>query len=309
MTDLLSWLTDHPTALFVTIATLGLVVGSFLNVVILRLPRMLEARWRADCEAFLNAEAGSRGPAEDGPLATRPGNEAAAAPLTLSAPGSHCPQCGHPIRPWHNIPVLGWLLLRGRCADCGSRISVRYPVIELLAAAIAVATTARIGTGIFLPGALLLSWALLALSVIDIDHQLLPDDITLPLLWLGLAWHLGFETLPIADAVLGAIAGYGILWLVYHGFRLVTGKEGMGYGDFKLLAALGAWLGWQSLPMIILLSSLVGAIAGVSLMVLLGRGRDVPIPFGPYLAAAGWLYLLFGDALVDGYLSFSGFGA
>jgi len=304
---LVSWLSGHPTALLVFMAGLGLIVGSFLNVVILRLPRMLEARWRADCEAFLTEEE----------LPTPVTGEKAAAearqttpdrPLTLSYPGSHCPGCGHAIRPWHNIPVLGWLLLRGRCADCAAAISVRYPIVELLGAATALATTAMVGVNLLLPGALLLSWALLALSVIDIDHQLLPDDITLPLLWLGLAWHLLFRTLPLEDAVLGAIAGYGILWLVYHAFRIVTGKEGMGYGDFKLLAALGAWLGWQSLPVIILLSSLVGAVVGLSLMAILRRGRDVPIPFGPYLAAAGWLYLLFGDTLVDAYLGFSGLG-
>lgn len=270
---------------------LGLVVGSFLNVVIYRLPLMMQAQWRRDCSELLEHEP-SRPPPR----------------LNLATPNSHCPHCQAPVRPWHNIPVLSYLALGGKCASCGARISPRYPVIELLTGLLTLWLGLHYGASPQLLGAILFSWALLTLSVIDIDTQLLPDDITLPLLWLGLLFNLGGHFVPLADAVLGAAAGYLILWAVYWLFKLVTGKEGMGYGDFKLLAALGAWLGWQSLPMIILLSSLVGAVVGIALMAIKRRGREIPIPFGPYLALAGWLSLIWGEQLLNAWLGVTGAG-
>ena len=269
---------------------LGLVVGSFFNVVIYRLPLMMEARWRRDCCELLELP-----PEKEAPR------------LTLATPNSHCPGCGEAIKPWHNIPVLSYLLLRGKCAACGTGISLRYPAIELATGLLTLALAYHFAWSPALLGAILFTWSLLVLTMIDIDHKLLPDDITLPLLWLGLLFNLGGTYVSPGDAVIGAMAGYLILWSVYWLFRLVTGKEGMGYGDFKLLAALGAWLGWQALPLIILLSSLVGAVCGIALMVLRGRGREVPIPFGPYLAVAGWIALLWGDAITSRYLAVAGF--
>ncbi len=257
---------------------LGLVVGSFLNVVIYRLPLMMERRWRQDCCALLEVE-----------------QERQEAPLNLATPNSHCPGCKAAIKPWQNIPVLSYLILRGKCASCATAISVRYPILELVTGLMTLALAYQFDLSLALLGATFLTWSLIALTMIDIDHQLLPDDITLPLLWLGLLFNMDGTYVSLADAVIGAMAGYLILWTIYQVFKLLTGKEGMGYGDFKLLAALGAWLGWQMLPEIILMSSLVGAICGVGLMFIKRRGRDIPIPFGPYLAIAGWLALLWGD--------------
>ena len=296
----MTWLIEHTLWFYGVLGMLGLLVGSFLNVVILRLPRILEHRWRQECTEFLGT-APAREAADD----TSGGVESTAT-LSLAYPPSHCPHCKHPIRPWHNVPVIGWLWLRGRCPDCGAGISARYPIIEALTGIITVYLGLQFGVSLLLAGALLLSWALIALTVIDIDTQLLPDDITLPLLWLGLLFNLATGMVPLADAVIGAAAGYLLLWSLYWAFKLLTGKEGMGYGDFKLLAALGAWLGWQSLPMIILLSSLVGAVVGIALIVLTHRGRDVPIPYGPYLAAAGWISLVWGDVINTTYLRIIG---
>jgi leader peptidase (prepilin peptidase)/N-methyltransferase len=265
---------------------LGLLVGSFLNVVIYRLPLMLEARWRRDCCELLEVE-----------------GEKAPSPLSLSSPNSHCPHCKSPVKPWQNIPVLSYVMLGGKCANCQARISLRYPVLEIVTGVMTMALAWYFPLTPALAGALLFTWALIALTMIDVDHQLLPDDITLPLLWLGLAFNVTGTFAPLQDAVIGAIAGYLSLWSVYWAFKLLTGKEGMGYGDFKLLAALGAWLGWQALPLIILLSSLVGAVVGIALMVIKRRGRDIPIPFGPYLAAAGWIALLWGDTIIATYLN------
>lgn len=265
---------------------LGLLVGSFLNVVIYRLPLMLESRWRRDCCELLEVE-----------------GEQDATPLTLSTPNSHCPHCKAPVKPWHNIPVLSYAMLGGKCANCEQPISLRYPVLELVTGLMTMALAWYFPLTPALAGTVLFTWALIALTMIDVDHQLLPDDITLPLLWLGLAFNVVGTFVPLQDAVIGAIAGYLSLWSVYWVFKLITGKEGMGYGDFKLLAALGAWLGWQALPLIILLSSLVGAVVGVALMVITRRGRDVPIPFGPYLAVAGWIALLWGDTIIATYLN------
>lgn len=261
-------------------AVLGLAVGSFLNVVIYRLPRMLQAQWKAQC-----AELEGR-PAPDAPR------------YNLWMPGSQCPACGRRLRATHNIPVVSYLALRGRCAFCGSPISARYPIVEALAAVLFAWVAVHFGWSAAGAGALVLTSFLLALAMIDADTTLLPDDLTQPLLWLGLLINLRATFSPLPEAVIGAAAGYLSLWSVYWLFKLATGKEGMGYGDFKLLAALGAWLGWKMLLPIILMSSLVGALVGIALIVLARRGREIPLPFGPYLAAAGFLTLMYGGHVV-----------
>ncbi|WP_459867858.1 prepilin peptidase [Endothiovibrio diazotrophicus] len=262
----------------------GLVVGSFLNVVILRLPPRMEWEWRSQCREFMGLE----GEAEEPP----PG---------LVFDRSRCPKCGHAIRPWENVPLISWLLLRGRCSGCGAPISLQYPLVEGVSGLLALAVVWHFGPTWQGLAMLVLCWGLLAASVIDLRTQLLPDDIVLPLLWLGLALSLGGLFVSAEQAILGAMAGYLSLWSVYQLFKLLTGKEGMGYGDFKLLAVIGAWGGWQLLPVVILLSSLVGAVVGVGLMVLRRHDRNVPIPFGPYIAAAGLIGLLWGDRLIAAY--------
>ena len=263
---------------------LGLCVGSFLNVVIYRLPKMMEQEWHAQC-ADLRGE----------PAST-------AAALSLAKPRSRCPVCGHQITALENIPVLSYLLLRGKCSGCQAPISLRYPLIEVLTGLLSAYAAWHFGPTIQAAGALFLVWSLIALSAIDLDTQLLPDTITLPLLWLGLAFNMATTYVDLPSAVIGAMAGYLALWSVFWLFKLATGKEGMGYGDFKLLAALGAWLGWSMLPAIILLSSVVGAIVGISLIIAARHGRNVPIPFGPYLAAAGCIALFWGPQLTRNYL-------
>lgn len=263
---------------------LGLVVGSFLNVVIHRLPIMMERDWAAQC-ADLRGE-----------------SPPAFEPLSLARPRSRCPQCNHSITALENIPVISWLLLHGRCKACAAPISLRYPLIEALTGLLFAFAAWHFGFTAAGLGALILVAALLALTAIDFDTQLLPDDITLPLLWIGLALNAFNVYTDLKSAVIGAIAGYLSLWTVYWIFKLFTGKEGMGYGDFKLLAALGAWLGWQMLPLTILLSSLVGAVVGIALMAFARHGRNVPIPFGPYLAAAGVIALVWGKPLTRAYL-------
>ena len=263
---------------------LGLMVGSFLNVVIHRLPKMLELGWQQQCAELR-------------------GEEPAAAPTyNLVVPRSACPHCHHAISAWENIPVISYLLLRGKCKGCGTAISPRYPIIEAISGLLCGFAAWHFGFGWAAAGALLLIWALLALTAIDFDTQLLPDDITLPLLWAGLLFNLLNTFTNLHSALLGAVFGYLALWSVYWLFKLITGKEGMGYGDFKLLAALGAWLGWQMLPLIILSSSLVGAVVGIALMVATKHGRNVPIPFGPYLAGGGLIALFWGQTLTQSYL-------
>jgi leader peptidase (prepilin peptidase)/N-methyltransferase len=280
---------------------IGLIVGSFLNVVIYRLPIILEREWRTQAADVL-----SEGAAAISEPATN-------ARFTLSTPRSACPKCKAPITAWQNIPVVSWLVLRGRCAACRTKISARYPLVELATGVLSACVAWHFGFGMPAACALLVTWSLIALTGIDIDHQLLPDNITLPLMWAGLvaAVAIGPATgaaLPVSpkDAVVGAAAGYLSLWLVFHAFKLVTGKEGMGYGDFKLFAALGAWLGWKVLPLVIILSAATGAVLGLLMIALRGRDRSAPMPFGPYLAAAGWLAMMYGDLLINGYLRVSG---
>lgn len=272
---------------------IGLLVGSFLNVVIYRLPIMMQRQWRQDCLTYLNVEH----------------NESESTKIfNLAWPPSSCPQCQTPILARHNIPVVSYLWLRGKCSVCHSPIAVRYPLIELLTALLSMIIAWHLGFNIQVAAGLFLTWALIALSGIDFDHKLLPDVMVLPLLWLGLFLSLFKVFSNPEDSIIGAIAGYLVLWLVYHGFKLITGKEGMGYGDFKLLAMLGAWLGWQYLGLIILLSSLVGAILGMTLIALNKQQCATPIPFGPYLALAGWITLLWGDDLNSWYFGSLPFG-
>jgi leader peptidase (prepilin peptidase)/N-methyltransferase len=281
---MLELLATEPGLLIGSSLLLGLLVGSFLNVVALRLPRMMERDWRSEARQILDL------PAQEEP------------PLSLLRPPSTCPACGARIRPWHNLPVLGWLLLRGRAACCGAPLSLQYPLVELASGLLAATCAWRFGFGPELLAALILTWTLLVLALIDARTTLLPDSLTLPLLWLGLLLALAPVFVPLREAVIGAAAGYLSLWSVFWLFKLVTGKDGMGYGDFKLFAALGAWLGWQSLPLILLLSSVVGAAVGVGLLLLRRHGREVQLPFGPYLAAAGWIALIWGERLRGAYL-------
>lgn len=277
--------------LFVFLSVLlGLMVGSFLNVVIHRLPLMMEREWRAQCAELLNQPA----PDSDQPA------------LSLWRPRSRCPQCGHLIQAMENIPLLSYALQRGRCAHCRAKISVQYPIVEATSGLLAGIVAWKLGFGWPAAAALIFTWMLLAASVIDFRQQLLPDDLTLPLLWLGLGIALFGLFADLPSAVIGAIAGYLSLWSVYQLFRLLTGKEGMGFGDFKLLAALGAWTGWQYLITIIILSSLVGALLGLGLILFRQRDRQIPMPFGPFLAAAGWIALLWGEPINHAYLSWLG---
>lgn len=279
----------HPAALYALVVAIGLLVGSFLNVVILRFPAALIHDWKCQCRELLGVE--------------QP-DSADEAPAGIASGRSRCPYCRQPIAGYDNVPVVSWLLLRGRCRKCGAAISSRYPIVELSTALLSVVVVWQLGpTAAGLAG-LLLTWTLIAAAGIDLDHKLLPDQLTLPLLWLGLILNVFGVFTDLESAVIGAIAGYLVLWLVFHLFRLATGKEGMGFGDFKLLAAIGAWFGWQVLPTVILLASGVGAILGLALIGLRKMGREVPIAFGPFLAAAGWLVLVGGDAIVDFWLLF-----
>lgn len=283
----------EPLLFAAAVGVVGLLIGSFLNVVIARVPRRMEQQWALECRDWLEHTGADSAHLPAGP----------AGPTSLVTPASCCPACGAPIRARDNIPILGWLLLRGRCRDCGAGISIQYPLVEAAAAALGLVVALHLGPGWPALLVVIFTWTLLAASVIDLNTMLLPDELTLPLLWLGLlAAVAGVGLVQPTEAIIGAAAGYGALWLVYHGFRLVTGKEGMGYGDFKLLAAIGAWTGWQTLPIVVLLASAVGAIVGIGLILLRGQDRTIPIPFGPYLAAGGWIGLLWGDAIAQGYL-------
>jgi leader peptidase (prepilin peptidase)/N-methyltransferase len=278
-----------PVALFIAAGLLGLVVGSFVNVVAYRIPIMMERAWRAQCDELKSQ-----------PF-TPPAAAAEGKRFDLWWPPSTCPSCGGAIAVRHNVPVLGFLWIKGRCATCGAKISPRYPIVEAFAAALAITTAYVFGPSWQTVAALGFAWALLALTLIDLDHKLLPDSLTLPLLWAGLLVNVAGLFAPLSSSVLGAAAGYLALWTVYKLFKLVTGKEGMGYGDFKLLAAIGAWVGWQLLPVVILLSAIVGSAVGLALIAFGGRSSQTAIPFGPYLAAAGFIALLWGERLVQLY--------
>jgi len=278
--------TSTPFLLFAT-GLLGLVVGSFLNVVIHRLPLMMEHELSLECHEYLGTAVADTG---------------VSGHYNLLTPASSCPACGHRIRFWENIPVISYLLLRGRCSACGNAISWRYPAVESVTAILSIVTALYIGYSTQLLAALVFTWAMIPLFLIDFDRQILPDAITLPLLWLGLLCSLNGMFIDSHASIAGAATGYLSLWLIYHLFRLATGKEGMGYGDFKLLGAIGAWVGWQSLPVVILFSSVVGAAIGIALILVKGRDHNQPMPFGPFLAAAGWITLLWGNDIITLYL-------
>ncbi len=270
----------------------SLMIGSFLNVVVFRLPKMLEQGWKKECREFLADEL------------AKPKSQNEEEFITLSTPSSSCPSCQHKIRFYENIPIISWLVLRGKCSQCRSKISLRYPLVELTTAILSVVIAAHFGvtfTTLFL---LILTWGLVCLTLIDFDHMLLPDQITLPLLWLGLLVNLNGAIVPLNDSVIGAVAGYMSLFSIFWLFKLITGKEGMGHGDFKLVAVFGAWIGWQLLPLLILMASAVGAVIGISMMMFKNHQREQAIPFGPYLAIAGWITLLWGNGIWAWYLSY-----
>jgi leader peptidase (prepilin peptidase)/N-methyltransferase len=280
-----------PAALAIAAFPFGLIIGSFLNVVILRFPEQLKNSWRHESEDFLGIATQSAEPEET---------------LSLSAPASRCPSCGVPIKPWHNIPVVSYVFLGGKCKACSTPISIQYPLVELFSALTTAFIIFQFGLSLMAAYCLIFTWVLIALTGIDFREQLLPDQITLPLLWLGLFANLNGTFVPLNEAVIGALVGYLSLWSVFWLFKLVTGKEGMGYGDFKLLAALGAWMGWQMLPLIIILSTFVGALVGVVGLLMSTRERQVPMAFGPFLAMAGWIALIWGDKILGTYLSVFG---
>ncbi len=293
--EIIDLLSASPTFLLAISVILGLLVGSFLNVVVYRLPIMLQRDWREQCCDYLEIE-----------NSVPDSNESSAKFKTfnLQKPDSHCPQCNHKIRAWENVPVVSYLLLGGKCSSCKVRISIRYPTVEFASGVLSGLVAFHFGATWLTLALLFLTWSLIALTLIDFDTQLLPDNITLPLIWLGLlvnALDLGFGV-TLHDAVIGAIAGYLVLWAFYWAFKLATGKEGMGYGDFKLLSALGAWMGWQSLLPIVILSSLVGAVIGIGMILFLGRDKSVPMPFGPFLAGAGFIMLIWGPQISAFYI-------
>ncbi|WP_442112216.1 prepilin peptidase [Pseudomonas sp. NUPR-001] len=287
--DLMDTLASQPLLYLSVALLLGLIVGSFLNVLVHRLPLMLQRQWQAEAREVLDLP-----------------EVQAAERYDLFLPASHCPHCGHRIRAWENIPLLSYVLLRGRCSSCRSAISPRYPLVELGCAVLTVFVAWRLGASAAALALMLLSWGLLAMSLIDIEHRLLPDALVFPLLWLGLIVNAFELFVPLEDALWGAVAGYLSLWSVFWLFKFITGKEGMGYGDFKLLALIGAWGGWQILPQTLLMSSLLGALIGLILLRAKGLKTSTPIPFGPYLAIAGWIALLWGGQITASYLKFSG---
>lgn len=280
-----------PITVWVGVIALGLAVGSFLNVVIYRLPVMMQNEWRKECDEYLR---------DQGQVLTK--QTKSAQKFNLAYPNSRCPKCGHSIKPWQNIPVVSYVLLKGACAKCKAKISPRYPIIEVSTALLGALIFWHFGASTQALLGFVFLWCLICLTMIDVDHYLLPDNITLPLMWLGIIANMFGTYATLENSVIGAIAGYLSLWTVYWGFKLATGKEGMGYGDFKLLAALGAWMGWQYLPLIILLSSAVGAVLGITAILLMGRDKAKPLPFGPYLAVAGFIAFIWGEELLQHYL-------
>lgn len=290
MTDIITLMTNSPAYFYTIVVVFSLLIGSFLNVVIYRLPKMLEQGWKSECREFLADELAK-------PI------QVDASPITLSTPSSSCPKCQHKIRFYENIPVISWVFLKGKCSQCKAKISLRYPMVELATAILSVVIAAHYGVTFTTLMLLVLTWGLICLTLIDVDHMLLPDQITLPLLWLGLLVNINGAIVPLQDAVVGAVAGYMSLFSIFWLFKLITGKDGMGHGDFKLVALFGAWIGWQLLPLLILMASAVGAVIGISLMVFKNHQREQAIPFGPYLAIAGWITLLWGNGIWSWYLS------
>ncbi|MEW6989282.1 A24 family peptidase [Colwelliaceae bacterium 6441] len=288
--DVIQMFEQYPLSFYLTIMAISLAIGSFLNVVIYRFPKMLEQGWYVECRDFLADEVEGI-PAKKQQL------------MSLSKPDSTCPHCGHKIRYYENIPIISWLFLRGKCSQCKANISLRYPIIEATTAALSLVVAYHYGIELVTLYVLILTWGLICLTMIDFDHMLLPDQLTYPLLWLGLLININATIVPLEQAVIGATAGYMSLFSVFWLFKLLTGKEGMGHGDFKLLAVFGAWMGWQLLPLLILMASAVGAIVGISLMILKNHGREQAIPFGPYLAVAGWICLLWGEGIWQWYLA------
>jgi len=288
----MEWLQHHFVITLSFIAIISLIIGSFLNVVIYRLPIIMQRQWRRQCDEFLKGE-------QSRSLQTL--EEEGGKRFNLLLPPSHCPSCKAKIRVWENIPLISYLILRGRCSQCSTPISLQYPLIELLSVVLAVIVILKMGISIAAVSAIILSWSLLVLTVIDLEHQILPDDVTQTLLWAGLLLNIFGIFTDINSAIIGAMSGYFSLWLINKIFKLITGQEGMGYGDFKLFALFGAWFGWQLLPFIILASSAVGACVGIGLIIFKGHDRQVPIPFGPYLAAAGWIAMLWGSDILKGY--------
>ncbi|MCW8886591.1 MAG: A24 family peptidase [Motiliproteus sp.] len=283
----------HPWLATILALLLGLMVGSFLNVVIYRLPEMMSREWNLQCKELLEVE--SNTPEVDLPEK-----------FNLAVPASTCPKCGHKIRAYENIPVLSYLFLKGRCSSCKTSISIRYPLVELVTGLLSAYVIYSMGLSIASASIVLMTWVLITLTMIDYDHQLLPDNLTLPLLWLGLILNSQGLFTDLQSALWGAVFGYLSLWSVYWAFKLLTGKEGMGFGDFKLLAALGAWMGWQLLPLIVILSSVVGAIIGIAMILFKGREQGQPMPFGPFLAIAGWIAMLWGEQITSTYLQLIG---
>jgi len=296
--DYLEFYATNPLAFSMACGVLGLLIGSFLNVVIYRLPVMLDREWHAQCTDFLAEDKNF-----DGELAS---DSKPAPRFDLISPASHCPKCQHKIKAWENIPVISYLLLGRKCRECGTGIPFRYPFVELLTGVLSFIVAWHFGYSEQAAAGLLFTWLLIALSFIDYDTQLLPDVITIPMIWIGLLLSLAVVYVDSTESIIGAIAGYLSLWCVYYGFKLLTGKEGMGFGDFKLLAAMGAWLGWKMLPAIVLLSSFAGAVIGIALVLMKLQNKEKPIPFGPYLAIAGWLAMLYGETLMTGYFQFVG---
>ena len=292
MTDFISLMNSNQTFFFGVTFIFSLMIGSFLNVVIFRLPKMLEQGWKKECREFLADEL------------AKPKSQNKEELITLSTPSSTCPSCQHKIRFYENIPVISWLVLRGKCSQCRSKISLRYPLVELTTAILSAVIAAHFGVTLTTLFLLILTWGLVCLTLIDFDHMLLPDQITLPLLWLGLLVNLNGAIVPLNDSVIGAVAGYMSLFSIFWLFKLITGKEGMGHGDFKLVAVFGAWIGWQLLPLLILMASAVGAVIGISMMMFKNHQREQAIPFGPYLAIAGWITLLWGNGIWAWYLSY-----
>lgn len=291
MNDLFALMNSSPAFFYSLVFIFSLMIGSFLNVVIYRLPKILEQGWKRECQEFLADELAK-------PI-KKADNE-----ITLSKPSSSCPKCQHKIKFYENIPVVSWLLLRGKCSNCENKISIRYPLVELSTAILSVVIAAHFGVSLTSLFLIILTWGLISLTLIDFDHMLLPDQITLPLLWLGLLVNIDGNIVPLDDAVIGAVAGYMSLYTVFWLFKLLTGKDGMGHGDFKLVALFGAWIGWQLLPLLILMASAVGALIGIALMIFKNHQREQAIPFGPYLAIAGWITIIWGNDIWNWYLGY-----